>query len=91
MYVAPPLHLHFASYSYLKTSEYSVTVGFEQSAYTVDEVDSYQLACFAVLSGDIAGRELAFDYTTTSGTASTWCVCVCVDLSPVHCTSSALI
>ena len=66
-----------------------MTVGFEQSAYTVDEVDSYQLACFAVLSGDIAGRELAFDYTTTSGTASMWCVCV--DLSPVHCTSSALI
>ena len=47
-----------------------MTVGFEQTAYTVTEIDGYQLACFKVLSGDIAGRELAFDYSTSSGTAS---------------------
>ena len=53
-----------------KYAAYSVTVGFEETAYTVTEVDGYQLACFKVLSGDLAGRELEFDYSTSSGTAS---------------------
>lgn len=34
------------------------------------EVDDYQLVCFEILSGDIDGREIVFDYTTASGTAS---------------------
>lgn len=42
----------------------------QQTAYTVGEVDDYQLACFEVLSGDIDGREIVIDYSTASGTAS---------------------
>lgn len=52
------------------TKAYSVTVGLQQTAYTVTEVDDYQLVCFEVLSGDVDGRELVFDYSTASGTAS---------------------
>lgn len=47
-----------------------MTVGLQQTAYTVTEVDDYQLVCFEVLSGDVDGRELVFDYSTASGTAS---------------------
>ena len=50
-------------------SALSVTVGMQQTAYTVGEVDDYQLVCFKVLSGDLDNREIVFDYTTTSGTA----------------------
>lgn len=49
---------------------YSVTVGLQQTAYTITEVDGYQLVCLEVLSGNVEGRELVFDYTTSSGTAS---------------------
>ena len=49
---------------------YAVTVGMQQTSYTIGEVDEYQLVCFEVLSGDLVGRELVFDYSTTSGTAS---------------------
>lgn len=47
-----------------------MTVGLQQTAYTVTEVDDYQLVCFEVLSGDVDGRELVFSYSTVSGTAS---------------------
>ena len=47
-----------------------VTIGIQQTAYTVTEVDDYQLVCFEVLSGDIDGREIVIDYSTASGTAS---------------------
>ena len=50
-------------------SALSVTVGMQQTAYTVGEVDDYQLVCFKVLSGDLDNHEIVFDYTTTSGTA----------------------
>ena len=52
------------------TAAYSVTVGMQQTAYTVTEVDEYQLVCFEVLAGDVEGREIVIDYSTTSGTAS---------------------
>ena len=48
----------------------ALVVGFEQTAYTIDEVDGYQLVCIDVLSGDVDGREIVLDYSTTSGTAS---------------------
>ena len=51
-------------------SDSALVVGFEQTAYTVDEVDDYQLVCIVVLSGDVDGREIILDYTTSSGTAS---------------------
>ena len=56
--------------SYLHYKAYAVTVGLQQTAYTVTEVDDYQLVCFEVLSGDVDGRELVFSYSTVSGTAS---------------------
>ena len=46
-----------------------VTIGMEQTEYTVGEVDDYLLVCFGVLSGNIDSREIVFDYTTASGTA----------------------
>ena len=48
-----------------------LVVGFENTAYDVDEIDGYQLACVAVLSGDLDGREVRLSYSTTSGTACT--------------------
>ncbi|CAI8052154.1 Sodium/calcium exchanger 2 [Geodia barretti] len=52
------------------TDESALVVGLEETAYTVDEVDSYQLVCVGVLSGDVDGREISLSYSTTSGTAS---------------------
>ena len=49
--------------------ESALVVGLEETAYTVDEVDSYQLVCVGVLSGDVDGREIMLSYSTTSGTA----------------------
>ena len=47
-----------------------MTIGLQQTAYTVTEDDEQQLVCFEVLSGDVNGREFVIDYTTSSGTAS---------------------
>ena len=47
-----------------------VRVGFEQTAYLVGEVDGFQLVCIDVLSGELDGREIELDYSTTSGSAS---------------------
>ena len=47
----------------------SVTIGMEQTEYTIGEVDDYQLVCFGVLSGDLDNRVIVFDYSTSSGTA----------------------
>ena len=35
----------------------------------MDEIDSYQLVCVGVLSGDVSGREIMLSYSTASGTA----------------------
>ena len=51
--------------------ESALVVGFQQTAYTIDEVDGYQLVCIQVLSGDVDGREIMLDYSTSSGTACT--------------------
>ena len=59
---SPPNHFY--------VSDSALVVGFEQTAYTVDEVDGYQLVCIVVLSGDVDGREIVLDYKTSSGTAS---------------------
>ena len=55
-------------------------MGLEKTAYTVDEIGSYQLVCVGVLSGDVNGREMMLSYSTTSGTACMlllvlFCVC----------------
>ena len=47
-----------------------VTIGLQQTAYSVYETDEYQVVCAEVLSGDIAGRNIEIDYITTSDTAS---------------------
>ena len=44
-------------------------VGLERRDYRVDEIDSYQLVCVGVLSGDVDGREIMLSYSTASGTA----------------------
>ena len=46
-----------------------MTIGLQQTAYSVYETDEYQVVCAEVLSGDIAGRNIMIDYITTSDTA----------------------
>ena len=46
-----------------------MTVGLQQTAYTVTEGNVIVLVCTAVLSGDIAGRTLTIDYNTADGDA----------------------
>ena len=58
-------------------AETALRVGLEQTAYTVDEVDSFQLVCIDVLSGDVDGREIILDYSTSSGTASMFLLYTC--------------
>ena len=69
MIIGGLITLLFSSHC-IHSAALSVTIGFEQSEYTIGEVDGYQLACLGVLSGDIDSREIVFDYSTTSGTAS---------------------
>ena len=47
-----------------------VTIGLQQTAYSVYETDEYQVVCAEVLSGGIARRNITIDYKTTSDTAS---------------------
>ena len=63
-------------------AETALRVGLEHTAYTVDEVDGFQLVCIDVLSGDVDGREITLDYSTSSGTASTFMLYMC--FSHIH-------
>ena len=54
---------------------YSVTIGLQQTTYTVSEVDQHQLVCLEVLSGDVDGREFVINYATSSGTAGKLSYC----------------
>ena len=51
-----------------------VTIGLQQTAYSVYETDEYQVVCAEVLSGDIAGRNIKIDFITTSDTASMYII-----------------
>ena len=46
-----------------------VTIGLQQTMYSVHETDGYQVVCAEIQSGDIAGRTIEISYSTTSGTA----------------------
>ena len=46
-----------------------MTIGLQETAYSVYETDEYQVVCAEVLSGDIAGQSIDIDYTTESDTA----------------------
>jgi len=46
-----------------------VRIGLQQTVYSVHETDGYQVVCAEVQSGDIAGRAIKINYSTTSGTA----------------------
>lgn len=46
-----------------------MTVGLEQTVYTVIEDDTIVLVCTGVQYGSIAGRTLTVDYTTADDTA----------------------
>ena len=72
------LFLVFSSYHsllFLMHVAYSVTIGLQQTAYTVSEADQHQLVCLKVLSGDVDGREFVINYATSSGTASKLPLC----------------
>ena len=47
----------------------SVTIGLQETSYSVYETDEYQVVCAEVLSGDIAGRSININYITESDTA----------------------
>ena len=40
-----------------------VTIGLQESQYTVTETEDYQFVCAEVRSGDTAGRDIAIDFT----------------------------
>ena len=46
-----------------------VTVGLQQTMYSVREGDSVQLVCTTVLSGSVAGRTITINYETADGAA----------------------
>ena len=46
-----------------------MTVGLQQTSYTVTEDNTIVLVCTEVESGSIAGRTITIDYETTSGSA----------------------
>ena len=46
-----------------------MTIGLQETFYSVYETDEYQVVCAEVLSGDIAGRYIDIEYTTESDTA----------------------
>ena len=46
-----------------------VTIGLQNTAYSVYETDEYLVVCGEVITGDIAGRMIVVDYITTSDTA----------------------
>ena len=47
-----------------------VTIGLQQTSYTVDEVDGTLALCMEVISGDVDGRSIVINYVTSSGTAT---------------------
>ena len=54
---------------YVHTAATSVTIGLQETSYSVYETDEYQVVCVEVRSGDIAGRYIDIEYTTESDTA----------------------
>lgn len=50
-----------------------VTIGLEQTAYTVLEDNTIVLVCTAIQSGSIAGRTLTIDYATADDSAEGKC------------------
>ena len=50
-----------------------VRIGLQQTIYSVNETDGYQVVCAEIQSGDIDERTIEISYSTTSGTAlGTW-------------------
>ena len=47
----------------------SVTIGLQQSYYSVREDGGFLQVCVEILSGDTEGRTISLDYTTVDGTA----------------------
>ena len=47
-----------------------MTVGLQQTMYSVRESDGVQLVCTTVLSGSVAGRSITIDYETADGVAA---------------------
>ena len=47
----------------------AVTVGLQQTMYSVMESDGVQLVCTKVLSGSVAGRTITINYETADGVA----------------------
>ena len=46
-----------------------MTVGLQQTVYSVRESDGVQLVCTTVLSGSVAGRTITMNYETEDGVA----------------------
>ena len=55
--------------AFLVKTATSVTIGLQETSYSVYETDEYQVVCAEVLSGDIAGRSIDINYITESDTA----------------------
>ena len=49
-------------FSFTATITTAVTIGLQESQYTVVETEDYQFVCAEVQSGDVSGREIEIDY-----------------------------
>jgi len=57
------------SYTLTLYTATEVTVGLQQTLYSVRESDGVQLVCTTVLSGSVAGRTITINYETADGVA----------------------
>ena len=46
-----------------------MTLGLQQTAYTVTESDAIVIVCTAIQSGSVGGRTITIDYETVDGDA----------------------
>ena len=63
----------------------ALKIGLEQIAYTVSEVDGFRIVCLTVFAGNIDGREITLDYSTSSGTAGIITIFVLENVSYMLC------
>ena len=55
------IHLHL-SFMHIATANTAVTIGLQESQYTVSDSDDYQFLCAEVRTGDVDGRDIEIKY-----------------------------
>ena len=57
------MHFHLSLYIIIATSNTAITIGLQESQYTVSDSDDYQFLCAEVRTGDVDGRDIEIKYT----------------------------